>query len=82
MDELDIEEELFKIQSIHESFDEHNPTTYIIMLQANREKLNEGQIAYLEMMAKKQAKRQIKIFDKWREKMGTTYPLFIEEENK
>lgn len=65
MDELEIEEELLKIQNIHESFDEYNPVTYAIMLHSNKERLNRGQINYLEMMIKKYQSRQVKIYNKW-----------------
>lgn len=65
MDELEIEEELLKIQNIHESFDEYNPVTYAIMLHSNKDRLNRGQINYLEMMIKKYQSRQVKIYNKW-----------------
>lgn len=65
MDELEIEEELLRIQNIHESFDEYNPITYAIMLHSNKERLNRGQINYLEMMIKKYQSRQVKIYNKW-----------------
>lgn len=65
MDELEIEEELLRIQNIHESFDEYNPITYAIMLHSNKDRLNRGQINYLEMMIKKYQSRQVKIYNKW-----------------
>ena len=65
IDEIEIEEELLKIQMIHESFNETNPLTYSIMLSTNRHRLTQAQIRYLEMMANKYTKRQQNIYEKW-----------------
>lgn len=65
LDDVEIEEELLKIQSIHECFNETNPLTYKVMLDANKHRLNQGQINYLEMMFKKYNTRQQKIYNKW-----------------
>ena len=69
LDQLEIEEQLLQIQNIHESFDEKNPLTYSIMLNTNRDRLNEGQIRYLEMMINKFTQRQHKLQDRWRSYM-------------
>lgn len=69
LDDVEIEEELLKIQSLHESFNETNPLTYKLMLITNKDKLNQGQINYLEMMFNKYNTRQQKIYNKWRSYM-------------
>ena len=69
LDQLEIEEQLLQIQNIHESFDEKNPLTYSIMLNTNRDRLNEGQIKYLEMMINKFTQRQHKLQERWRSYM-------------
>lgn len=66
LDQLEIEEQLLQIQNIHESFDEKNPLTYSIMLNTNRNRLNEGQIRYLEMMINKFTQRHQKLQERWR----------------
>lgn len=77
LDELEIEEELLKIQNLHETFDETNPITYAIMLNSNRKRLNPGQIKYLEMMINKYNIRQKKIYDKWSDYMTRDKPKEI-----
>ena len=47
MNELDIHDELLKINNIHRSLDESNIMTYIILLETNKTKLSQGQILWI-----------------------------------
>ena len=48
MDEIEVNTELKKINALHASLDETNCITYIILLESNRHRLNEAQIAWLD----------------------------------
>jgi hypothetical protein len=48
MDELDIQEELLKINAIHSSLNENNIMTFVILLETNRKRFNEHQIIWIE----------------------------------
>ena len=67
MDEEDIQDELIKINSIHQSLDDSNPTTYLLFLEENKDKLNEDQIIWInnkiKKLVEKQRKRNKKILD-------------------
>jgi len=47
MDELDIYEELQKINSIHHSLDEKNVMTYCILRESNRARFSDAQIKWI-----------------------------------
>ena len=47
MDELEINDELMKINNIHRSLDAENIITYIILLETNKTKLSQGQILWI-----------------------------------
>lgn len=47
MNELDIHDELLKINNIHHSLNETNIMTYIILLETNKSKLSQGQILWI-----------------------------------
>lgn len=47
MNELDIHDELIKVNNIHRSLDESNIMTYIILLETNKTKLSQGQILWI-----------------------------------
>jgi hypothetical protein len=61
MEEEDIEEELMKINSIHESLNDSNPTTYLLFLQENKDKLNEDQITWVNNKIKKLVEKQKRV---------------------
>lgn len=67
MDEEDIQDELIKINSIHQSLDDSNPTTYLLFLEENKDKLNDDQIIWInnkiKKLVEKQRKRNKKILD-------------------
>lgn len=67
MEEEDIQDELIKINSIHQSLDDSNPTTYLLFLEENKDKLNEDQIIWInnkiKKLVEKQRKRNKKILD-------------------
>jgi hypothetical protein len=47
MDELDIYEELQKINSLHHSLDEKNVMTYCILRESNRARFSDAQIKWI-----------------------------------
>lgn len=47
MDELDIYEELQKINSLHHSLDEKNVMTYCILRESNQARFSEAQIKWI-----------------------------------
>jgi hypothetical protein len=47
MDELDIYDELQKINSLHHSLDEKNVMTYCILRESNRSRFSEAQIKWI-----------------------------------
>ena len=53
MDEEEIQDELIKINSIHQSLDDSNPTTYLLFLEENKDKLNDDQIIWINNKIKK-----------------------------
>jgi hypothetical protein len=67
MDEEEIQDELIKINSIHQSLDDSNPTTYLLFLEENKDKLNDDQIIWInnkiKKLVEKQRKRNKKILD-------------------
>lgn len=48
MDSISINTELSKLTQLHDSFTEHNPITFIIFLEMNRDKLSSSQIEMIE----------------------------------
>lgn len=47
MDELDIHDELLKINNIHHSLNESNIMTYVILKETNKSKFSEAQIQWI-----------------------------------
>jgi cob(I)alamin adenosyltransferase len=65
LDEEDIRYKLEEINTIHSTFDDQNPITFIILLTQNREELNEEQIKYIESEIERLKRKQNKTNSKW-----------------
>jgi len=64
MDSLDITSELNKINAIHSSLNEHNPLTYIIFMEGNREHLSDAQIEWIEERITKLENKESHLLEK------------------
>ena len=65
MDEDDIKQKLEEIASIHSTFDENNPITFVIFLTENRAVLNPEQIIWVEKEIERLKKKQKKMQSRW-----------------
>lgn len=63
MDTVEINEELKKVNAIHGSLDETNPMTFVILLETNRTRFNQGQILWIEEMIRILVEKQKKRVD-------------------
>lgn len=48
MNELDIHDELIKVNNIHHSLNETNIMTYVILRETNKSKFNNAQLAWIQ----------------------------------
>lgn len=65
MDEDDIHEKLLDILSIHSTFDEHNPITFMILMTECKNELNDAQIKWCEDKIESLKKKNNSINRKW-----------------
>jgi cob(I)alamin adenosyltransferase len=65
MDEEDIKQKLEEINSIHATFDDQNPITFVIFLTENRDELNQEQIKWVESEIERLKKKAKKTQSKW-----------------
>jgi chemotaxis regulatin CheY-phosphate phosphatase CheZ len=65
MDEEDIKQKLEEINSIHSTFDEKNPITFVIFLTECRAELSQEQIKWCETEIERLKKLQKKMQSKW-----------------
>jgi len=63
MDELDIYEELQKINALHHSLDEKNVMTYCILRESNRARFSEAQIKWINDRIDSLHERQRQAFE-------------------
>jgi len=65
MDEEEIHEKLLDISAIHNTFDENNAITFMILLSECKDKLNEAQIKWVEDKIQSLKKKNNSINNKW-----------------
>jgi hypothetical protein len=64
MDSFTITEELHKINAIHNSLDEFNPMTYVILRETHRAKFTPSQIQWLDRQIDRLHERNRQSFEK------------------
>lgn len=82
MDEIEVEEALIQINSIHESFDTENPITFQLLLAYYKDKLNDEQKEHINNQIEYLKNRQVKIAHRMVEKMSDMARKPLTETNK